>query len=1435
MTKSFCHLHNHTSYSALDGAAKLDEMIQAAKNDGQNAIAITDHGVLWGLIDFYKTCKSQDIKPILGIESYFADNRFDRTSKKKKKDTSDLDGSDKSYYHLTVLAENNAGYANLIKLSSNSFLEGFYHKPRADWELLSRHSDGLIVTSGCLGGPVLQALMNDKFDDALERAARLQDIFGKDNFFIELQNHGLVEQVKTNPQLIEISRQLNAPLIATNDLHYVHHDDHVGHDALLCQPPGTLVQTVGLDGSFYEKKIEDIQVNDTVRSWISNQRRGRMRETGSLVTKIGSRQYDDDLVVVHTNTGRSSRYTTDHICAARIDADLSDGNYIVYLMSDKDNRFRIGTTQWRKTYSNHTLGPIVRTKEENGESVWILGIYETDHEARKNEAFKSWKYGIPTWSFGNPKKPAHKPRTPYYIDLWNMVGSLQHRAIECLTDHGKDIDYPLWSRRETSFNQRTPNFIRACNLESGMMVCEPDSRTGKGDMTSSGSGAWRSISVSREHYNGIVYSMDVDEDKTYVADGIVTHNCCQTGSKLSDEERFRFESDQHYLKSSEEMRYLFRDIEVACDNTLIIAERADVNIDFSSLHLPVFEVPDGYETDTQYLAKLAYEGLTERYPNAGDEHFERLSYELGVIDSMGLSSYFLIVWDLQRFADREGIRRGPARGSAAGSIISYCLDITKVDPLRHNLIFERFLNPGRIALPDIDLDYDSRYRENMINYVVEKYGSDHVAQIITFNVIRARAAVRDSARVLGYDPMFADKISKAMPDLVMGEATPLAACFEYSDRYDIGYRNAETLREMYESDSNVRNVIDVAKSLEGLIRQDGIHAAGIVITPGPVTDYVPIQRRGDGPIVTQYEKNTVEDLGLLKMDFLGLRTLDVISDCIDLIGHDPGIENTSFNDLRTFDLLKQGDTVGVFQLESRAMRNLLIRLQPNSIDDIAAVVALYRPGPMAENMHNDYADRKNGRQGITYFHEDAEPILRSTLGLCIYQESVLEIAKKFAGYSLTEADLLRKVMGKKLVDKMIEERSKFVSGCVVNNYNEDFASKLFDMIEGFSRYSFNSSHAYSYAYLSYQTAFLKANYPKEFMDAICGSMIDDIDRCAFYLNEAKHMGLRIYGPDINKSSTKFSVEDDGLRIGLAALRNVGEDTANSIISERLSNGPYTGLMDIASRVEPNSREFTTLAFSGALEQFGSRLGTSTVIPEILKSYRKKKKKLESGQVELFEDIVPEFDVPEAEFRRSELLDNEYAVTGLYISAHPLDDYPSDRTEWTVAELDQLPEGQKGTLLVLIANCQMKRTKNGQKMAILNIQDQTGSREVVVFPKTFSSNDYLTDGLIGHVTVRAGINYTGEKNFIFDKMNVFESKEPQESTAELSLYLPSGFQSDDKAIAALKRILTSNYGWTPVSLYLSRSAKLKLPRNFTVNISDDLMNQIKDLFKEYASR
>jgi DNA polymerase-3 subunit alpha len=1142
VTKSFCHLHNHTSYSALDGAAKIDELVLAAKADGQKALGITDHGVLWGLIDFYKTCKKHEVKPVLGIESYFADDRFDRTP--KGKGHSDLDGSDKRYYHLTVLAENNDGYSNLIKLSSDSFLEGFYHKPRADWDLLEKYSSGLMATSGCLGGPVLQELLHDRFDSALAKAGRLQDVFGKDNFFIELQNHGLVEQVRTNPQLIEISRQLNAPLIATNDLHYVNHDDHVGHDALLC---------------------------------------------------------------------------------------------------------------------------------------------------------------------------------------------------------------------------------------------------------------------------------------------------CQTGSKLTDENRFRFQSDQHYLKSTAEMRQLFSSIEESCDNTLLIAERANVDIDFSELHLPIFHVPEGYDTDTQYLTKLAFDGLKQRYQNPSDEHFERLSYELSIIDSMGLSSYFLIVWDLQRFADREGIRRGPARGSAAGSIISYCLDITKVDPLRHDLIFERFLNPGRVALPDIDLDYDSRYRENMINYVVEKYGEDHVAQIITFNIIRARAAVRDSARVLGYEPSFADKISKAMPELVMGEPTPLNACLEFSDRHEIGYKNAVALRDMYDSDPNVREIVDVAKSLEGLVRQDGIHAAGIVITPGPVTDYVPVQRRGDGPVVTQYEKDTVEDLGLLKMDFLGLRTLDVISDCIELIGHDPGIDDTSFDDLKTFSLLRSGDTIGVFQLESRAMRNLLHRLQPNSIDDIAAVVALYRPGPMAENMHNDYADRKNGRQGITYFHEDAEPILKSTLGLCIYQESVLEIAKKFAGYSLTEADLLRKVMGKKLVDKMIDERSKFVDGCVANNYDKDFASKLFDMIEGFSRYSFNSSHAYSYAYLCYQTAYLKANYPKEFMAALCGSMIDDIDRCSFYLNEAKRMGLTIYGPDINKSSTKFTVEDDGLRIGLAALRNIGEDSAKDIVSERNDNGKYVGLMDIVSRVEPNSRELTTLAFSGALSGFGSRLGISTAVPEILKSYRKRKKKIESGQIELFDDTVSDLDIPTAEFQLPELLENEFAVTGLYISGHPLDDYLSHVTDWNVSELDQLNEKDRALVLALITSCQIKRTKNGKKMAILIIQDQTASKEVVVFPKQFDQNQNIAPGMIAVISLRSGTDFNGEKNYIFDSIVEEFQRDEDNSTAELKVYLPQGFSNDEAYVTKLKKILSSNYGWTPVSLYLSRSTRMKLPRNFTVNFDENLLDQLRNLFKEYASR
>jgi DNA polymerase-3 subunit alpha len=1158
LSKSFCHLHNHTSYSALDGAAKIDDLVLAAKADGQNALGITDHGVLWGLVDFYKACNKHGVKPILGMESYFADDRFSKALAKAAAargsiasdlgetapvpKNSDIDGSDKRYYHLTILAQDNTGYSNLIKLSSDAFLEGFYHKPRADWDLLSDYSDGLIATSGCLGGPVLQELMHGRFDQALDKAARLQDIVGKDNFFIELQNHGLVEQVKTNPQLIDIARRIGAPLLATNDLHYVSHGDHVGHDALLC---------------------------------------------------------------------------------------------------------------------------------------------------------------------------------------------------------------------------------------------------------------------------------------------------CQTGSKLSDENRFRFQSDQHYLKTSAEMRSLFMEVPDACDNTLAIAERCNVSIDFNTLHLPVFDVPDGL-TATEYLTRLALEGLEARYGNPSDDHYARLSYELSVIDSMGLSSYFLIVWDLQKFADRQGIRRGPARGSAAGSIVSYCLDITKVDPLRHGLIFERFLNPGRIALPDIDLDYDSRYREHMINYVVEKYGSAHVAQIITFNIIRARAAVRDAARVLGYAPSFADKISKAMPPLVMGENTPLEACFEYSERYDIGYHNAAGLRDMYENNTDVKRVVDVAKSLEGLVRQDGIHAAGIVITPDPVTDYVPVQRRGNGPVVTQYEKGAVEDLGLLKMDFLGLRTLDVISDCVELIGFDPVTESSDFDDLKTFDLLKSGNTIGVFQLESLPMRKLLKRLQPNSIDDIAAVVALYRPGPMAENMHNDYADRKNGRQPVTYFHEDAEPILRQTLGLCIYQESVLEIAKKFAGYSLTEADLLRKVMGKKLVDKMAEERSKFTDGCVVNGYDEAFASKLFDMIEAFSRYSFNSSHAYSYAYLSYYTAFLKANYPKEFMAALCGSMIEDIERCGFYLNEAKDMGLTVYSPDVNRSSTFFTVEDDGIRMGLASIRNVGEGWADSVLAERKANGAFSGLTDFVNRVEPNSRSFMFLSYSGALDSFGTRLGVSTAIPEILKLHRKRKKKLESGQESLFE-VPDNFDVSDVEFSTIELLNNEYEALGLYVSGHPLDAHVNEITDHLIVDFGSFPEGQNLSVLVLVNDVKVKQTKAGQRMAVLSVQDRTGFAECVVFPKKMSSVDgTVVSGDIGVLSLRVGSDFNDQKNFVFEGFSKVGSSVVEESdVADFKIFLPQGFAGNDDSVAALKRLLSSHYGWTPVSLHLSKSTVLKLPRSFSVSLNDDLISSIRVLFKEYS--
>ena len=761
MAKSFTHLHVHTEYSMLDGASRIGEVVAAAAADGQPAIGITDHGNMYGVLPMYQAAREAGIVPIIGTELYQAyEHRSERPVRRNSQvDDSggEVEGGRKAYYHLTALAESTTGYRNLIQLSSRAYLEGYYQKPKVDWEILADHHEGVIATTGCLGGHVLQRLLNGDEPGALEAAARLQDIFGRDNLFIELQDQGLPEQARTNPQLIEIARALQAPLLATNDSHYTHQQDAEAHDALLC---------------------------------------------------------------------------------------------------------------------------------------------------------------------------------------------------------------------------------------------------------------------------------------------------VQTNAKIHETNRFKFSGSGHYLKSAAEMRGIFAEVPEACDNTLWVAERANVEIEFGQPILPSFPVPEGH-TEVSYLRELTYEGAAVRYGTTLAPHVrERIEYELGVIESMGFPAYFLVVWDLVQYARAEGIRVGPGRGSAAGSCVAYCLRIVDIDPIRYDLLFERFLNPGRKQMPDIDMDFDSRGRGQMIKYAAQKYGSDHVAQIITFSTIKARAAVRDAARVLDLPYAVGDKIAKLMPPLIMGRDTPLYACLEPHPKFEDGYKMAGELREVYGADPEVARVVDVAKGLEGLRRQDGIHAAAVVITRDPLTEYLPVQRKPepggaleDAPIVTQYEMHGVEELGLLKMDFLGLRNLDVMEITLDLVergtGVRPDIDNVPLDDAKTFELLRNADTIGVFQLEGGPMRALIRSLAPSTFEDVAALVALYRPGPMAANMHTDYADRKNGRKPVQFDHPDLEEILAPTFGLMIYQEQLMRVSQKLAGYTLEEADNLRKATGKKDRVLIAKERTKFVDGCEAQGHPRD--------------------------------------------------------------------------------------------------------------------------------------------------------------------------------------------------------------------------------------------------------------------------------------------------------------------------------------------------------------------------------------------------------------
>ncbi len=1173
---SFTHLHLHTEFSMLDGAARVGDVVAAAAADGQPAVGITDHGNMYGILDFYKAAKDQGVKPIIGTELYQAyDHRTERPARRGRMDDSggEAEGGRKAYYHLTALAESNVGYKNLIQLSSRAYLEGYYMKPKVDWELLEEHHEGIIASTGCLGGQVLQALMQGDERGALEKAARLQDIFGRDNLFVEIQDHGIPEQRTTNPQLFEIARKIGAPLLATNDSHYTHQHDAVSHDALLC---------------------------------------------------------------------------------------------------------------------------------------------------------------------------------------------------------------------------------------------------------------------------------------------------VQTGSLMSDPDRFKFHGDQHYLKSAREMRSLFSEVPEACDNTLWIAERCDVEIEFGKPQLPNFPLPEGFTDDADYLQHLTMEGARARWGDPLPDHVvERLAYELKVIGDMGFSSYFLIVWDLIKHARDGGIRVGPGRGSAAGCAVAYTLQITDLDPIRYDLLFERFLNPSRISMPDIDMDFDSRYRDEMIRYAAERYGRDHVAQIVTFSTIKARAAVRDAARVLGYPYAVGDKVAKAMPPLVMGRDTPLHACFEEQPKFSDGYKMAADLREMYNVDPDARQVIEVARGLEGLRRQDGIHAAAVVITKEPLTEYLPIQRKPEAgldpelaPVVTQYEMHGVEELGLLKMDFLGLRNLDVITDTVVLIRQSQGIEldidDIPLDDDKTLQLLRDGDSIGVFQLEGGAMRTLMRSLAPTSFEDVAALVALYRPGPMSANMHNDYADRKNGRKPIEYLHGDLEELLGDTYGLMIYQESVMRVAQKFAGYSLADADNLRKACGKKDRVLIAKEREKFVNGTDATGYGPAIGTALFDIIEPFADYAFNKSHSYGYGYIAYQTAYLKAHHPVEYFAALLTSVKANLEKAAVYLNECRQMGIEVLVPDVNVSASDFTGVDlpgapgvegtRGIAFGMSAVRNVGEGLVSLVLSEREANGPFLDFYDFCDRVDTsvlNKRTIESLVKAGGFDSLGySRKGLLGYYDKIIDETVARRRKEAEGQFDLFSmadaDVEPgaisgtRYVIPEEDFDKRQRLAFEKEMLGLYVSDHPLMGAEASlrrRTECTLADLEGVEEGTVRTVGGLVTSLQKKWTKKGDLMAVFVLEDLQASVEVMVFPKTMQLYGHLLEDdavvvLKGRVDTR-----DDQPKLMCTDLERFEPI--TDGAPPVHVNLSPGALSD-VLLGRLKHLLHEHPGESQVFLHVGARQVLRLPDDFNVAATTGLMGELRVL-------
>lgn len=1143
---AFAHLHVHTEYSLLDGSNKIKECIERVKELGMNSVAITDHGVMFGVIDFYRAAKAAGIKPVLGSEVYVApESRF-------KKDAGQ--GGDDRYYHLVLLAENDIGYHNLMKIVSRGFTEGYYYKPRVDLEVLESYHEGVIALSACLAGEVQKYVSRGLYEEGKKAALRYERIFGKGNFFLELQDHGIPMQQTVNQALLRMSAETGLPLVATNDVHYTFADDVKPHDILLC---------------------------------------------------------------------------------------------------------------------------------------------------------------------------------------------------------------------------------------------------------------------------------------------------LQTGKKLADEDRMRYEGGQYYIKSEEEMKKLFPYALEALENTQKIADRCNVEIEFGVTKLPKYDVPDG-KTSWEYLNELCYEGLERLYQPAPEEIRERLSYELSVIRDMGYVDYFLIVWDFIKYAKDHGIMVGPGRGSAAGSVVSYCLGITTIDPIKYQLLFERFLNPERVSMPDIDVDFAPEGRQQVIDYVSRKYGSDCVVQIVTFGTLAARGVIRDVGRVMDLPYAFVDNIAKMIPQELN---ITLKGALE---------KNGE-LRKLYQEDEQVKELIDMSKRLEGLPRHTSMHAAGVVISQKSIDEYVPLSLGSDGSVTTQFTMTTLEELGLLKMDFLGLRNLTVIKSAQELIkkstGKEIDLDKIDYNDKSVLDYVGTGKTDGVFQLESAGMKSFIKELKPQSLEDIIAGIALYRPGPM--DFIPQYIRGKNHQDRITYDCPQLEPILEPTYGCIVYQEQVMQIVRDLAGYTLGRSDLLRRAMSKKKGDVMKKERQSFVygneaegvPGCVNNGIDEATANKIYDEMIDFAKYAFNKSHAAAYAVVSYQTAFLKYYYPVEFMAALMTSVIDNSAKVSEYIYSSRQMGIKILPPDINKGEGDFSVDNGSIRYGLAAIKSVGRPVIQAIVEERKKGGPFKNLKDFMERLsgkETNKRTIENFIKAGVFDSFGgTRKQFMMIYLQILEQVNQERKYSMTGQMSLFdfvdEEQKKEFDIPlpnVGEYEKETMLAFEKEVLGVYLTGHPLEDYEEKwRKSITKTTLDfqiddetgraRVTDGAKETIGGMITAKTIKYTRTNQVMAFLTIEDLAGTVEVVVFPRDYERNQkYLNED--GKVFVRGRVSEEDDapSKLICEKIIPFEQtkKELWLQYADKTAYL------EDEA--HLFDMLKESEGEDTVVIYCKAERAVKrLPAGRNIQIEPVILGRLANYYGE----